>query len=239
MNKLVSRNPVQRFKQGRKIIKAQGGLDNTFKLLSDTAKRTAEREQYWANEEARKARAAYDRQMKSSKKSKKKAGRLQTYKGQPIVEIDGLGRGAIENADGSYTWVDVKDFDGQNIQDTMPFESTVKNYPIDLTQIPEVSGITFASQPKVQQTTPVIDVNKIPYSGKAYSKSDVRDYMRRHGVNAYSYTADYRKALRKVLNGQGSQDDYNMVRAMGLKLKKGGLLPSRNSIQRFKNRKFN
>ena len=27
MNKLVSKNPVQRFKQGRKIVKAQGGLD--------------------------------------------------------------------------------------------------------------------------------------------------------------------------------------------------------------------
>jgi hypothetical protein len=63
--------------------------------------------------------------------------------------------------------------------------------------------------------------------------------MRRNGFNPYSYTADYRIALRKVLNGQGSQDDYNMVRAMGIKFKKGGLLPSRNSIQRFKNRKFN
>jgi hypothetical protein len=63
--------------------------------------------------------------------------------------------------------------------------------------------------------------------------------MRRHGIKAYSYTSDYRKALRKVLNGQGTENDYNMVRAMGLKFKKGGLLPSRNSIQRFKNRKFN
>ena len=59
-----------RLKQGKKLIKAQNGLNNTFKLLSDTAEKTAEREQYWADEEARKARAAYDRQMKSSKKPK-------------------------------------------------------------------------------------------------------------------------------------------------------------------------
>jgi hypothetical protein len=39
------------------------------------------------------------------------------------------------------------------------------------------------------------------YSGKFYNKSDVRDYMRRIGINPYSYTADYRIALRKVLNG--------------------------------------
>ena len=238
MNKLISRNPVQRFKQGRKIVKAQGGLDNTFKLLSDTAERTAEREQYWSDEEARKARAAYDRQMKSSKKSKRKAGRLQTYKGQPIVEIDGF-KGAIENADGSYTWVDVKDFDGQDIQDTMPFESTVKNYPIDLAQIPEVSRIYSPPNPVQTSEVPVIDISKVPSTGKLYNKADVRNYMKRQGVNPYSYTADYRIALRKVLNGQGTESDYNMVRAMGLKLKKGGLLPSRNSIQRFKNRKFN
>ena len=86
---------------------------------------------------------------------------------------------------------------------------------------------------------PVKQTKNSPSSRKFYNKADVRNYLRKNGFNPYSYTADYRIALRKVLNGQGSQDDYNMVRAMGIKFKKGGLLPSRNSIQRFKNRKFN
>ena len=201
MNKLISRNPIQRFKQGRKIVKAQFGLDNTFKLLSDTAEKTAEREKYWADEEARKARAAYDRQMKSSKKPKTNVNKT--------------------------------------IQQTIPFESTQKFIPLEIAQVPEVSGIDSSLNPPQTSGVPVIDINKVPSTGKFYNRADVRDYMRRHGIKAYSYTSDYRKALRKVLNGQGTENDYNMVRAMGLKFKKGGLLPSRNSIQRFKNRKFN
>ena len=201
MNKLISRNPIQRFKQGRKIVKAQSGLDNTFKLLSDTAERTAEREKYWADEEARKARAAYDRQMKSSKKSKTNVNK--------------------------------------DIQQTIPFESTQQVTSFEIPQISEVSGIESSLNPPQTSGVPVIDINKVSSTKKFYNKADVRNYMRRYGFNPYSYTADYRIALRKVLNGQGSQDDYNMVRAMGIKFKKGGLLPSRNSIQRFKNRKFN
>lgn len=201
MNKLISRNPIQRFKQGKKLIKAQNGLNNTFKLLSDTAEKTAEREQYWADEEARKARAAYDRQMKSSKKPKTNVNKT--------------------------------------IQQTIPFESTQKFIPLEIAQVPEVSGIYSSLNPAQTSEVPIIDINKVPSTGKFYNKADVRNYIRRYGFNPYSYTADYRIALRKVLNGQGSQDDYNMVRAMGIKFKKGGLLPSRNSIQRFKNRKFN
>lgn len=201
MNKLISRNPIQRFKQGKKLIKAQGGLDNTFKLLSDTAERTAEREQYWSDEEARKARAAYDRQMKSSKKSKTNVNK--------------------------------------DIQQTIPFESTQQVTSLEIPQIPEVSRIESSLNPPQTSGVPVIDINKVSSTKKFYNKADVRNYMRRYGFNPYSYTADYRIALRKVLNGQGSQDDYNMVRAMGIKFKKGGLLPSRNSIQRFKNRNFN
>lgn len=192
---LPSRNIIERFKQGKKLIKAKGGLDNTFKLLSDTAERTAEREKYWAEEEAKKARIAYDRQMKSSKKSKTNVNK--------------------------------------DIQQTIPFESTQKFIPLEIAQVPEVSGIYSSLSPTQTSKVPVIDISKVPSTGKFYNRADVRDYMRRHGVNAYSYTSDYRKALRKVLNGQGSQDDYNMIRAMGLKLKKGGLLPSCNPIQRF------
>lgn len=125
------------------------------------------------------------------------------------------------------------------IQEEMPFESTTKSYTIDLSQIPETGGITISNQPKEPAQLPIIDTSKMSYSRKFYNKSDVRDYMRRIGINPYSYTADYRIALRNVLNGQGTEHDYNMVKAMGIKqFKQGGLLPSRNIIERFKNRNF-
>jgi hypothetical protein len=41
-----------------------------------------------------------------------------------------------------------------------------------------------------------------------------------------------------VMNGQGTDEDKAIVKAMGI-FKQGGFLPSRNIVKRFKNRKFN
>lgn len=73
---------------------------------------------------------------------------------------------------------------------------------------------------------------------KTYNRADVRDYIRSKGFRAYDFTGDQRKALRMVLNGQGTDADKALVQSMGI-FKKGGQLPSRNPITRFKNRNFN
>ena len=39
-----------------------------------------------------------------------------------------------------------------------------------------------------------------------------------------------------IMNGQGTDEDKAIVQGMGL-FKKGGQLPSRNTVERFKNRK--
>lgn len=57
-------------------------------------------------------------------------------------------------------------------------------------------------------------------------------------MNPYSFSGDQRKALRMVLNGQGTDEDRALVQSMGI-FKKGGQLPSRNIVKRFKNRKSN
>lgn len=75
-------------------------------------------------------------------------------------------------------------------------------------------------------------------TAKTYNKSDIRDYIRSKGFGAYDFTGSQRKALRMVMNGQGTDEDKAIVKAMGL-FKQGGILPSRNIVKRFKNRKFN
>jgi hypothetical protein len=40
-----------------------------------------------------------------------------------------------------------------------------------------------------------------------------------------------------VLNGQGTDEDKSLIQSMGI-FKKGGTLPSRNIVERFKQRNF-
>ena len=75
-------------------------------------------------------------------------------------------------------------------------------------------------------------------TAKTYNRAGIRDYIRSKGFNPYDYAGYQRKALRMVMNGQGTDEDRAIVKAMGI-FKQGGLLPSRNIIKRFKNRKFN
>lgn len=78
------------------------------------------------------------------------------------------------------------------------------------------------------------------------NRSDVRDLLRYYGINPYDLTGSQRKALRKYINGDTSQDisflnELNYTRNMDnliapftiYKNKVGGKLISRNSIERF------
>lgn len=92
---------------------------------------------------------------------------------------------------------------------------------------PQAPTITPAQLPKINVQTPA----------RTFNRSEIRQYMRDKGVNPYSFTGDQRKALRMVMNGQGTDDDKAIVQGMGL-FKKGGILPSRNPVVRFKQRNF-
>jgi hypothetical protein len=91
----------------------------------------------------------------------------------------------------------------------------------------------------VQFSTPTdLNINSIPTTPQTYNRTQVREFLRNKGVNPYSFTGDQRKAIRMILNGQGTDEDKALVQGMGI-FKKGGQLPSRNPIIRFRNRKFN
>ena len=77
-----------------------------------------------------------------------------------------------------------------------------------------------------------------PVVPQTYNRTQVREFLRNKGVNPYSFSGDQRRAVRMVLNGQGTDEDKALVQSMGI-FKKGGILPSRNPITRFRNRKFN
>ena len=68
---------------------------------------------------------------------------------------------------------------------------------------------------------------------KTYNRADVRDYIRSKGRGAYDFSGNQRRALRIILNGQGTDEDRAIVQGMNL-FKQGGQLPSRNIVERFK-----
>ena len=78
-----------------------------------------------------------------------------------------------------------------------------------------------------------------------YDRSMTRDIIKDiTGNSAYNFTGDQRKALRQYLNGE--QYDQEAIKAFGdlnqynkymkWRLQKGGILPSRNIVERFKQR---
>ena len=80
-----------------------------------------------------------------------------------------------------------------------------------------------------------------------YDRSMTRDIIKDiTGNSAYNFTGDQRKALRQYLNGE--QYDQEAIKAFGdlkqydkymkWRLQKGGILPSRNIVERFKQRNF-
>lgn len=76
-----------------------------------------------------------------------------------------------------------------------------------------------------------------PVVPQTYNRAQVRDFIRNKGINPYNFTGDQRRALRMVLNGQGTDEDKALIQSMGI-FKKGGTLPSRNIVERFKSRNF-
>lgn len=106
-----------------------------------------------------------------------------------------------------------------------------------------ISNITFQA-PELQSerievpltasvTSPAAIIpEKITAPQITYNRTGIRQLIRDRGFNPYQFSGAQRRALRMVLNGQGTDTDRAIVSGMGI-FKKGGLI-SKNPIQRFK-----
>ena len=320
MYKLVSKNPVQRFKQGKKLIKAQGGTktkyaaNNLVHAGRDTwgdylyyDNRTGDLIKASSNPDKLKqegfaignvARTAKElktnpyisrslptgfskdeifgftknhtfgeytgkliQQPKVSVQKKtvpNKSGadtsfltndqtqRLLDASANPVKKTSNTPRnpGAYHNI---VTWQNkLKDFyePGTFAADGMwgkNAEAAYQKY-LQLVNVPEMSQeeAKVATAPRQVQFINPVNLNSTPIQGpqQTYNRTQVREFLRNKGVNPYNFSGDQRRALRMVLNNQGTDADKDLVQSMGL-FKKGGILPSRNAVTRFKNRKFN
>ena len=73
-----------------------------------------------------------------------------------------------------------------------------------------------------------------------YNKSGIRNLIRNYGLNAYDFSGAQRRALRLYLNGQSNDTSLltNGLERFIVPYKQGGQLPSRNIVERFKQRNF-
>ena len=119
-------------------------------------------------------------------------------------------------------------------------EAAYQKY-LQLVNVPEMSQeeAKAAITPRQVQFANPVNLNLTPIQvPQTYNRTQVREFLRNKGVNPYSFSGDQRRAIRMILNGQGTDQDKALVQSMGI-FKKGGQLPSRNPITRFRNRKSN
>lgn len=234
MNKLISRNPVQRFKQGRKIVfKAQlggymfgkmGGWNRSMgNTISDQESLNYLKEMGLEGQNALQIQQYINQQLgnNSVKEDNKwgmqsRAGLKALYENwklqqKPQTQSSPIGNSVIEAQRALAE-------NPQLAQDQLMFNN--------------INSKTF-NAPLPPRTIP-------------YDRSMTRDIIKDiTGNSAYNFTGDQRKALRQYLNGE--QYDQEAIKAFGdlnqynkymkWRLQKGGILPSRNIVERFKNGK--
>ena len=307
MNKLISKNPIQRFKQGRKIVKAQWGLrtredgvivnsagvpvgksimgssyeyeksfpedklilpglyqdkdtkavyspnnmdsngnynqvlsgpspiqNGTYYETKDTSGKVTDRGRYFGGK-------------KHSLPIRTDGNKTSTPKKHKSNSVQQRNPGAYHNIT---TWQNkLKDFyePGTFAADGIWGKNTEAAYQkyLQLATIPELSQ-EEAKEIKAQKMpmtpsiyslmNPVEKNLKTPLSvPQTYNRTQVREFLKNKGVNPYSFSGNQRKALRMVLNGQGTDEDKALIQSMRI-FKKGGQLPSRNIVERFKNK---
>lgn len=119
------------------------------------------------------------------------------------------------------------------------------------TNVP-VSVVTPVEEPTLVNVTPREEIQVVEQPATSQTpivmdRGDVRNLMRYYDINPYNYTGAQRRALRKFLNGDRSQDMSWMDTNSGLYQefvapytsfqKNGGTLVSKNVIERFRNRR--
>lgn len=290
MNKLISKNPVQRFKQGRKIVKAQNGLDFPYKgnriklgLNVPSLSYTIPEINFPTDKiedlpsippmpypyKGKKVQIGLDTNIDLSPEKS-----LQKRKGRKFIDKDGsiywlgsdgsktlMSQGKSNNVNTQVAdknnsvqyrnpnviaWQNkLKDFyePGTFAADGMWGKNTEAAYQkyLQLVNVPEMSQeeAKAATTPRQVQFSNPVNLNLTPIQvPQTYNRTQVREFLRNKGVNPYSFSGDQRRAIRMILNGQGTDQDKALVQSMGI-FKKGGQLPSRNPITRFRNRKSN
>lgn len=290
MNKLISKNPVQRFKLGRKIRFAKPGdkmlyhgneqvteeilngqtvyrrsdgsyiypsnkflspVDYSFmiqgKLNPETISAKNQRENYFNNQKKKLALNSTPPNKKENISTQfntlgnDQTKRLIEAMANPVKKISNTPRNPNVIA-----WQNkLKDFyePGTFAADGMWGKNTEAAYQkySQLVNVPEMSQeeAKAATAPRQVQFINPVNLNSTPIQvPQTYNRTQVREFLRNKGVNPYSFSGDQRRAIRMILNGQGTDEDKALVQSMGI-FKKGGQLPSRNPITRFRNRKSN
>lgn len=103
-------------------------------------------------------------------------------------------------------------------------ETTVVKTPIVPTYTPSTTPIN--------QEVANLKLN-VNVPQQTYDRTGIREYLRNKGLNPYSFSGAQRRALRMIMNGQGTDNDKLLVKGMNI-FKQGGQLISRNPIERFK-----
>lgn len=110
-----------------------------------------------------------------------------------------------------------------------------------------ISGLDYSDKWKYPEMNVSIPENYVPTSLKA-NRSDIREVIRKAtGKGAYDFTGAQRKALRQYINGEqynandlaafGNLGIFNKYKP-GFYKQGGNMLPSRNIVERFKQRNF-
>ena len=123
-----------------------------------------------------------------------------------------------------------------------------QNTPI-VESVPQAGTNTIQNQLSLmQQTLPATGTYIQTPTYVTADRSQTRDWMRSNGINPYSVTGAMRAAARRIRAGQANDNDrllvkgneqlYNLLKGY---YKQGGtmnILPSRNIVERFKQRNF-
>ena len=119
-------------------------------------------------------------------------------------------------------------------------EAAYQKYLLDqsnkkvLDSLSSITPLTNFSNPIIENPSNI----NIQVPKQTYNRTQIREFLRNKGVNPYQFNGAQRKALRMILNGQGTDDDKALVQSMGIFKQGGNMLPSRNIIERFKQRNF-
>lgn len=104
---------------------------------------------------------------------------------------------------------------------------------------------TIVKTPIISTYTPTTPIDQkvsnlklnINVPQQTYDRTRIREFIRNKGINPYSFSGAQRRALRMVMNGQGTDNDKLLVKGMNI-FKQGGQLISKDPIKRFKQRNF-
>lgn len=235
MNKLVSRNSIQKMQGGG------GLLQNLFDLF------TGRYEENLKKQTLQRINQTMDEAKKAGQKAAKDFDRgysLASRKGFYLAPHPNSGNDTnFQN--GIQTYNNLYRFKGKNKSKNIKQKSrqseiedvkAVQQKPLDLELLKAPIIPTPPTTPINQEVANLkLNVN-IPQ--QTYDRTGIREFIRNKGIDPYSFNGAQRRALRMVLNNTANDNDKLLVKGMGL-FKQGGQLISKSPIKRFKSNRIN